>query len=204
MALRAKQYFADYDVETRLENGRTVRRYVYKGDLYARQLSAGARARERAAYPLLALLAAGLLLFAMRRPVAPNLGGVFASLSLLALIPAFCVLEGAAEAFFRKGDLKKEDYRERLVMLRVMPVVGAGLNLLLAGSYLYDALAKGGDAAACLSAAGCTLAAAAAYAGLAVREIRVGYRVIPGERSLGPTPAPAAAPAPEEEDGGDA
>lgn len=191
MALRAKRYFEDYEVETSLQNGRTVRRYVYKGDWYARQLPDRVRARERAAYPPLALGAAGLLLAAMRQPTALNLGGVFAALSLLALIPAFCVLEGSVEAFFRKGDLKKEDYRERLVMLRVMPVIGAGLALLLAGGYLYDGLAKGGSTAANLLAGGCALAAAAIYAGLAAREIRVGYRVIPGERSLGVAAPPA-------------
>lgn len=185
MALRAKKYFQDYDVEVRLHNGKAVREYVYKGDLYARELAPAARRKERAAYPLLAAAAGALLLLAMGRPVAPNIGGIFAALSLLALIPAFCVLEGAVEAFFRKGDLKKENYRERLLMLRVMPVAGAALNLLLAAGYLYDGLARGANTPANLQAAACTLAASALYAALAARELKVGYRVIKGERSTG-------------------
>jgi len=194
MALRAKRYFEDYDVESVERGGRLVRRYVYKGDLYARELSERARAAERAAYPLLALLAGGLLLAAMRQPVAPNVSGVFAALSLLAMIPAFCVLEGAVEAFFRKGDLQAESYRERLIMLRVMPVIGAGLGLLLAVGYGFDGLVRGAATAANLLAMVCALGMAALYAGLAAREIRVRYRVIKGERSTGKTSAAQDAP----------
>lgn len=185
MALRAKKYFEDYDVETVLRNGKTVRRYVYKGDRYVREASPAARRAERAAYPPLALGAGVLLVAAMRQPVAANMGGIFAALSLLALIPAFCALEGSVEAFFRKGDLTKEDYRERLLMLRAMPAAGAALALLFAGGCLYDGLARGADTAANLRAALCAAGTAAIFAGLAAREFRVGYRVIKGSRSTG-------------------
>ena len=43
MALRAKKYFQDYDVEVKLVNGKEHRSYVYKGDLYARELTEQAR-----------------------------------------------------------------------------------------------------------------------------------------------------------------
>lgn len=200
MALRAKKYFEDYDVETTIRNGKTVRKYVYKGDWYVRELSPDARHRERMLYPLLSLLAGILLVIAMRQPTAPNLGGIFAALSLVALIPAFCVLEGSAEAFFRKGNLTKEDYRERLIMLRVMPVINGALSLLLTAGYGYDGLARGASPVANLLAAGCTLAAAIIYAGLAVWEIRVPYRVIKGERSTGVDPM---AGGEDDSDGGD-
>ncbi len=186
MALRAKKYFEDYDVETSIRNGKTVRRYVYKGDWYVREASPDARRLERLLYPPLSLLAGVLLLIAMYQPAAPNMGGIFAALSLLALIPAFCALEGSVEAFFRKGNLTRENYRERLVMLRVMPVAGAALGLLLTAGYAYDWLARGNPAAGL--AAACALGASALYAGLAVREIRVAYRVIKGERSTGVDP----------------
>lgn len=191
MALRAKKYFEDYEVTTTIRNGKTVRKYVYKGDWYARELSPEARRLERMLYPLLSLLAGALLVAAMGQPTAPNLGGLFAALSLLALIPAFCVLEGSVEAFFRRGNLTKEDYRERLIMLRVMPVIGAALGLLLAAGYGYDGLVRGGNPAANLLAGACTLLSAAVYAGLAAREIRVAYRVIKGERSTGVDPLAA-------------
>ena len=191
MALRAKKYFEDYDVTTTIRNGKTVREYVYKGDWYVRELSPEARRLERTLYPPLALLAGVLLVIAMRQPTAPNLGGIFAALSLLALIPAFCVLEGSVEAFFRKGNLTKEDYRERLIMLRVMPIIGAALSLLLTAGYGYDGLARGATPAANLLAGVCTLLSAAVYTGLAVWEIRVSYRIIKGERSTGADPSAA-------------
>lgn len=186
MALRAKKYFEDYDMETSIRNGKTVRRYVYKGDWYVREASPDARRLERLLYPPLSLLAGVLLLIAMCQPAAPNMGGIFAALSLLALIPAFCALEGSVEAFFRKGNLTRENYRERLVMLRVMPVTGAALGLLLTAGYGWDWLAQGNPAAGL--AAACVLGSAALYGGLAVREIRVAYRVIKGERSTGAEP----------------
>ena len=125
MALRAKKYFQDYDVEVKLVNGKEHRSYVYKGNLYARELTEQARTTERMAYLMVAVLAAAMLVIAMLQPVASNVAGIFAACSILALIPAFCTAEGAVEAFFRKGDLTKGNYQERLIMLRVMPVAGA-------------------------------------------------------------------------------
>lgn len=185
MAIRAKKYLQDYDVETTQHNGKTKIRYVYKGDLYVRELSASERNLESVVYILVSILAGVLLLTAMRKPVAVNIGGIFAGLSLLALIPAFCVLEGSVEAFFRRGELKTENYRERLLMLRVMPFAGMGLDLLLAAGYLYNAFLRNTEAGAAAQAMACALAAAAIYAGVAVREIKVRYRVIKGARSSG-------------------
>lgn len=185
MALRAKKYLQDYDVETTLCNGKTKIKYVYKGDLYVRELSARERNLESAVYILLSILACVLLLTAMRKPVAVNISGIFAGLSLLALIPAFCVLEGSIEAFFRRGDLKTENYRERLVMLRVMSFAGMGLDLLLTAGYVYNIFLRDAEAGAAAQAMACTLVAAAIYAGMAVREIKVRYRVIKGARSSG-------------------
>lgn len=136
MALRANRYFKDYDVETTLQGGKARRVYVYKGDMYAREVSPQARARERIVYLLLAFPAGGLLVAAMLQPTPANLAGVVAAVSILALIPAFCTAEGAVEAFFRKGDLKKGNYQERLLMLRVMPAAGAVLELVMAAGVL--------------------------------------------------------------------
>lgn len=188
MALRAKKYFQDYDVEVTLKNGKEHRSYVYKGDLYARELTPQARSGERAAYLVLAALAALLLVAAMLQPVASNVAGFFAACSILALIPAFCTLEGAVEAFFRKGNLTKSNYQERLVMLRVMPVLGAVLNFLIGIGYLL-CLVQGAALSAGLFALFCALAAAVCYAAVAVREFRVGYRVIKGAHSTGEDPA---------------
>ena len=111
MALRAKKYFQDYDVEVKLVNGKEHRSYVYKGDLYARELTEQARTAERMAYLVVNVLAAAMLVIAMLQPVASNVAGIFAACSILALIPAFCTAEGSVEAFFHKGDLTKGNYR---------------------------------------------------------------------------------------------
>ena len=190
MAIRAKKHFQDYDVETTLRGGKARRQFVYKGDLYVRELSARERSRESAVYILVSALAGFLLLAAMCKPVAVNMDGIFAGLSILALVPAFCVLEGSVESFFRRGNLKTENYRERLVMLRVMPFAGAGLNLLLAAGYLYNAFLWDAETGSAVQAMVCTLGAAVIYAGVAVREIKVRYSVIKGPRSTG-APAPA-------------
>lgn len=187
MALRAKRYFQDHEVQTVLKNGKTVRKYVYQGDWYVRQTTPAARRAERIAYLPLAALAGGLLLAAMSRPVPTNISGVLAALSLLALIAAFCVLEGVAEAFFRKGDLTKNDYYERLVMLRVMPAAGAALLLLLTAGYLRDAFG-GQNTGAALWAAAFAGVAAAVYAGIAVREFRVQYQIVKGPGAAQPQP----------------
>ena len=196
MALRAKKYFQDYDVEVGLKNGKEYHLYIYKGDLYARVLPERVRNKERIAYLVLAALACVLLLAAMLQPVASNMAGFFAAVSIVALIPAFCVAEGAVEAFFRKGDLTKGSYQERLVMLRVMPVLGAVLNGVMTVGYLLG-LQQGIPAAAAML---CSAAAALCYAGLAVREFRVDYRVIKGARTTGED---AAAPREQTENEGD-
>lgn len=189
MALRAKKYFQDFETETCLEDGRPVRRTVYKGDLYRRELSAAARTKERMLYIPAALLSGLLLLAAMTRETPANVDGLCAAFSLLAMIPAFCTLEGAVEAFFRRGDLRKNDYQERLLMLRVMPVAGAALNALIAALYLAHGAQQAAYRGADWPAAGCTALAAALHAAIALREIRVKYRVIPSERSRGAAPA---------------
>lgn len=188
MALRAKKYFQDYDVEVKLVNGKEHRSYVYKGDLYARELTEQARSAERMAYLVVAVLAAAMLVIAMLQPVASNVAGIFAACSILALIPAFCTAEGAVEAFFRKGDLTKGNYQERLIMLRVMPVAGAVLTVIMAVGYLL-CLVQGAALSAGLLALVCALAAAVCYAAVAVREFRVRYRIIKGARSTGEDPA---------------
>lgn len=188
MALRAKKYFQDYDVEVKLVNGKEHRSYVYKGDLYARELTEQARSAERMAYLVVAVLAAVMLVIAMLQPVASNVAGIFAACSILALIPAFCTAEGAVEAFFCKGDLTKGNYQERLIMLRVMPVAGAVLTVIMAVGYLL-CLVQGAALSAGLLALVCALAAAVCYAAVAVREFRVRYRIIKGARSTGEDPA---------------
>lgn len=188
MALRAKKYFQDYDVEAKLVNGKEYCIYVYKGDFYARELTEQARTAERMAYLVVNVLAAAMLVIAMLQPVASNVAGIFAACSILALIPAFCTAEGAVEAFFRKGDLTKGNYQERMIMLRVMPVTGAVLTALMSVGYLV-CLVQGATLSAGLLALVCALAAAVCYAGVAVREFRVGYRVIKGARSTGEDPA---------------
>jgi hypothetical protein len=184
MALRADKYFQDYDVEVTLYHGKERRNYVYKGDLYVRRVTDKARQKERAAYVILSILSAVLLAAAMLQPSDINVGGFFAACSILELIPAFCIAEGSAEAFFRKGDLKKSNYQERLLMLRVMPVIGAVLGIVLSAGYLYGALqesAAGANAAALM----CAAASAVCDILIAVREFRIGYQIIPGERNRG-------------------
>lgn len=179
MALRAKKYFRDYDVrETINADGRIQKELIYCGDWYRRDCSDRQRTAERWTYFLSSAAAAGLLLTAMLQRVEANISDPWVqTVSLLAMIPAFCVLEGAAEAFFRKGNLKKENYRERLLMLRVMSLVGALLNLLLFAGY-------GAAAAGETLTAGTMIPIVFTginvliYGAIGIREIRVRYHVI--------------------------
>ncbi len=184
MALRADKYFQDYDVEITLDHGKERRNYVYKGDMYVRSVTNKARQKERAAYVILSILSAVLLAAAMLQPSDINVGGFFAACSILELIPAFCVAEGAVEAFFRKGDLKTSNYQERLLMLRVMPVIGATLGMVLSAGYLYGTL-QGSATGANVVAFVCSSVSAVCDILIAVREFRIGYQIIPGERDRG-------------------
>lgn len=180
MALRAKRYFRDYEAEETVRpDGKVTRSLVYRGDLYIRQLSDRSRTLERYSYLGLSLLAGGLLVAAMLQPAAPNVSWkVVQGVSVLALIPAFCVLEGSAEAFFRKGSLKKEDYRERLVMLRVMGLVGCVLALILAVSYTIFCVRTAPLRSADVLCALFAWLDAAIYGGIGIRELCVPYEVI--------------------------
>lgn len=177
MALRAKKYFRDYDVrETVTGDGGVHKELIYCGDWYRRDCSARQRTGERWSYLLSAAAAAGLLLAAMLQRVEANISVPWVqSVSLLAMIPAFCVLEGAVEAFFRKGNLKKENYRERLLMLRVMSIGGAILNLLLFAGYIMNASAYTSGEITSILFAGINVLI---YGSIGINELRVRYQII--------------------------
>ena len=180
MALRAKAYFQDYDLEETLDaDGRVKREYVYHGDRFERDLPESKQRAERIVGVVFGVLAAVLLVLAMRQQTPANLGGVFSMLSIFALIPAFCTLVGAVLACFKRGKLTKNDYHERIVLLRVMPLVGAALLLAVTVGYGVDAFR--GEGAAWI-AFGCSLAAALLYAAIGIRELSVRYIVHKGTK----------------------
>jgi positive regulator of sigma E activity len=183
MAIRVKKYMENYELKTRYRNGKTVKEYVYKGDWYVRELEEHQLVRESIIYLISALVSAGLLITAMLRPVATNMDGICAAMSLLALIPAFCVIEGSAETFFRRSTLKKENYQERVIMLRVMPAIGAGLLVCMMLGYLYTGLLQGQDQSQNLGAAVCAMSAAVMYGSILYHESKVRYRIIPGKEA---------------------
>lgn len=174
MALRTPSYLKDRElVETRDEQGNVHRRYEYCGDRYERRLTPSQRRTERYLGLLAAAVAGGLAVLAAVQDTPVNRGGFFGALSVLALIPVLGVLVGAVAAFCKKGDLTGAEYHERLILLRVLPLVGAALLLPLAVRY-----AIGGA----WLAFGAALAAGAAYALVGVHEIKVPYIVHPGRK----------------------
>ena len=179
MALRAKKYFRDYEIrETVSSNGRSQRELFYCGDWYVRVCSDKQRTAERWGYLISSVAAALLLLGAMLQRVEANISIPWAqAVSLLAMIPAFCVLEGSVEAFFRKGKLKKEEYRERILMLRIMGFIGAALNLALLVGYAM-ALASGTLTRETAVTVLFTSVNILIYFTIGIREVRVAYRVI--------------------------
>lgn len=181
MALRAKTYFRDYDLEETVgPDGRVKREYVYRGDLYERDLPEQKQAAERLWNACFGILAALLLVLVMLCDVPANKGGVFSALSILALIPAFCVVVGAILSFFKKGKLTKNDYHERLLLLRVMPLLGSALLLAMTVGYLIDAAFDAAPDA--WIAAGVATVCALLYAAIGIRELRVKYIVRRGTK----------------------
>lgn len=144
MALRAKKHFKDYVIVQSLQaDGTTKNTLEYRGDWYIRCLSPKARFLERCMYIILSMLGFVFLILAMNLPIAPNISyKLTQGISIFALVPVFCVTEGSLEAFFRKGDLKKENYRERLLMLRIMGVISTVLLLFLSLSYGHYAFSQ--------------------------------------------------------------
>lgn len=192
MALRAKQYFKDYELrESVSADGRRRSELVYCGDWYQREGSRRRQRVERWLYVLFGAAGAALLLGAMMRPVEANISDkLVQGVSLLAMIPAFCVLEGAVEALFRRGALKKESYRARLLMLRVMALAGCGLNLILLLGYgahwLRDTASADTLAAAVFSALNGLI-----YGAIGVNELKTRYRVVKAPpRATGETGRP--------------
>lgn len=179
MALRARRYFRDYELrEERTDDGRSRRKLVYCGDWYQRGGSRRQQRTERWSYVLLGTAAAVALLYSMLRPIEANVSGrLVQSVSLLAMIPAFCVLEGSVEALFRRGALKKENYRTRLLMLRIMALAGCGLNLLLCAGYGVYCFRAPGEAET-LTASILTGVNALFYGAIGVNELRVRYSVV--------------------------
>ncbi len=158
--------------------------FVYHGDLYERLVSEQQRTAERYLYILFGILAAVLLMLAMLKDIPANRGGIFSALSLLALIPAFCVLVGAVVSFFKTGMVTKEEYHERIFLLRLMAVLGAGLLLAAAVGYAIgigatdDPEVQGNTVTALLLC----IPAALLYLAIAVREFQVKYQVHKGDK----------------------
>ena len=171
MASPQERFLQDHEIEEYTDKkGRTRRRYVYKGDLYARQLTEKQRRAERYVGVLVALAAGGLTVLAATRNTPANAHGFFAALSILALIPALGVLTGAVAAFCKRGELTSREYHERLILLKVMSLTAAALLLVLTLGYALH------GAWAALAAA---LPAAALYALTGVHELKVRYTVHP-------------------------
>ena len=169
MASRQEQFLKDHELqETVDEKGRVRRRFVYRGDLYARRISEEQRRAERYLGVLAALGAGALAVFATTRRTPANTAGFFSILSILVLVPVLGVLAGAGLSFFKKGDLTVRDYRERMILLRAMSLVAAVLLVLLTLGY-----ALHGAWLACVAA----LLAAAVYALVGVHELKVKYTV---------------------------
>lgn len=175
MAQRQSQFFKDYDLEEYVdEQGQVRQRYAYRGDLFERALPEARQRTERAAEVLGAVLGGGLYLLAATRDTPANKSGFFGVLSILALVPVLCVLVGACVACFRKGKLTRRDYIERRILLLTMSLAAAACLLVLAAGYAVHGA---------WLALGAALAAAALYAAVGVREIRVGYIVHPGAKA---------------------
>ena len=174
MAWRMKQFLQDHKLEETVdEGGKVRRRYVYRGDRYERRLTPGQRRAERYVGVLTALIAGGLGVFAAVQDTPANTSGFFAALSVLTLVPALGALAGAVIAFFRKGDLTVGEYRERRVLLTLMPLLGAAFLLLLTVGYALQ------GAFPALAAA---LLSAILYALIGIHERRVKYTVHPGHQ----------------------
>ena len=171
MASPQERFLQDHEIEEYVDKrGRTRRRYVYRGDLYARQITEKQRRVERYAGVLAALAAGGLTVFAATRSTPANTRGFFAVLSILVLVPALGVLTGAVLAFCKQGDLTSREYHERLILLRTMSLLGAALLLVLCLGYaLHGAW----------TAFAAALPAAALYALMGVHELKVRYTVHP-------------------------
>ncbi|HRV73885.1 MAG TPA: hypothetical protein P5116_08435 [Eubacteriales bacterium] len=174
--MRASKYFKDYDVETTVgKNGKPKRNYVYKGNLYERQATQSRRTAERYAYVLMSIAALALLVMAMVRGIEPNNGGFVAMVSLITLVPAFFVIIGSVIVLFDKPKLTRTEYRDRVLLLKVLPLTTAALALTLSIGYsLYD-----GGLASCLY---CALVAII-HAGIGVNEILVKYSTEKGSKS---------------------
>ncbi len=174
MAFLDSPYFKDRElVETKDARGKVRRRFVYRGDLFERRLTQKQRQTERYLDVLAALAGGGLAVLATVQDTSANRGGFFGVVSVLTLIPVLGVLVGALTAFFKKEDLTRIEYRERMLLLRTMPLIAAACLLLLAVGYgCYGAWLALGSA----------LAAGALYVLMFVHERKVPYVIHPGTK----------------------
>ena len=180
MALRASQYFKDYDLEESVdERGKVQRRYVYHGDWFERRLTDSQRRTERYAGVLTGILAGCLFILASIQDTPANKSGFFSVITVLNIIPAFCVLAGACIAFFKKGNLTRGDYNERMLLLRAMSFTAAVFLLILSVGYALNGFA---GAASGWTAFGAALAASVLYAIIGIHEYKVKYTVHPGSK----------------------
>ncbi len=175
MSLRAKKHFQDYELRMQMKNGKQVCNYVYVGSWYVRDISQEERDKERWLYLILSCIAGVGVLCSVSRPISTNSSGLFGAVSLISWIPAFCVLEGSIEAFFRKGKLTEESYKERRLMLRIMPLIEFVLGMFLLFGYLLSAITAQEKWSDALFPVGCIMVACIAYLVIAVREHRVRY-----------------------------
>ena len=141
MSLRAKKYFKDYDYEEVLgEDGKIHGKYVYHGDVYIPQTSDTQRKVENYFYFLLSILAGVLIVLAMLRESPSNYGGFFSMISIISIVPMFCIIIGSFVGFFKKKELTKNDYQERRLLLSFMPLIVAVLRLITMAGYLVSAI----------------------------------------------------------------
>lgn len=174
MALRAKQYFEDYDLEETVdEKGRVRRRYVYHGDLFERQRTESQHRLERYFGVVISAVAACLTVLAITRDTPVNRGGFFAMISVLSLIPAFCAVVGSWIALFQKKTVTRDQYRDRYLLQRIMPLVQTALLLVIALGY---GLGKA------WTALFFALGAAILYGAMGFYERSVKYTVHPGTK----------------------
>lgn len=177
MPLRAKSYFKDYEYEETIDkNGKVKRRYIYKGDYFERNLSDKRKNAERYLELIFSAVGIALSLTAMSADTSANYWGFFSMVSILNLIPIFCTFIGTVVSFFKKGNLTRGDYEDRLILLKGMPITAAVLLVVMASGYIKD-IADGYISYFPLAM---TAGAAVVFAAISIHEIKTKYIVHSG------------------------
>lgn len=188
MVSGAKRYFKDYVLkEIPDKNGILKKTLVYCGDWYEKEQPACAKKREAVMFAVLGVISLVLLVLADCCNIGTNRDGFTGALGLASLVPAFLVCAAGIRSIFMAARLTKNEYRERLVMLRVCSILCVICFFLVGIGHLRYLLGRvqAGEKAHALAA--CLLMGFAFLSELAiaVTECRTGYRVIHHEEAAG-------------------